>query len=455
MRIFAAVFLFVALLFPSIPISARAETDLQYAVGADALAESPVRKTARFAAMELSTGMLLDSFDANERFSPTGGLHTLMTAYIAATELSLEQTLTDNTGFSSLPDSVPISGLEKGDTAKVSDLITAAVLCSSQDAALMLAHGVSEDETAFVAKMNEYAAQLGMTNTSFTRIAGAADPNEYTTCADLLRLARAAAALPGVTELVSAYEIEPNTTGNHLPKKLTASLRLLHSGSSKYDARIKSLFGGSYPKASGGYAAVALMEINGMQVMAVIGTTEERDDAFSPIAGMLDYWEYGFASVDCTATVSQLLGSVKEGGMALAGDMQDVRVTVIKKQEAVINPLDFSYTLGEPVGEAAVGEVYANAAVTLDGIELASVPMRITAMENPPAAQETGAGAGTTPLAPTPTAKPVPVEHFGPEDEVYQSSMQERFGWVLWVALAVLGSAGVIAIVSSLTKWRR
>jgi len=330
------------------------------------------------------------------------------------------------------------------------------LLCGAQDAALMLAHGVSEDEAAFVQKMNEYAEQLGMQNTHYTKAAGSVDTEEYTTAADLIRLGRAAAAIPGFAALTSAYRFEPDTNGNHFNSALTATLRLLYSDSSKYDARIKALLGAGFSNSSAGYSVVLLAELNGMQTLCVVSTKENRDDSLESITGVLDYLEKSFGTADCAASVAQLLNTVTDEGVTLAGDLQGVSVPVVKKQESVINPLDLSYTLSAPLGEAIVGEVYKNAVVMLGEAQIATVPMRVASVDG--ASDAAGAGepnADATPETPKPTAKPITVEHFSKSDERYTPSLQERFGWVLFVGLAVLVSAAAIAVGSIIGRWRR
>jgi len=81
--------------------------------------------------------------------------------------------------------------LKEGDRITVRDAIRAVVVKSFNEAAVTLAEGVSGSEWAFVRKMNEKAAQLGMINSSFRNSSGLHEEGQYTTAYDLARLSRA------------------------------------------------------------------------------------------------------------------------------------------------------------------------------------------------------------------------------------------------------------------------
>lgn len=80
--------------------------------------------------------------------------------------------------------------LRPGEQLKSSDLIYGMLVEQANDAvyAVAITYGSTED---FVAKMNEYAKELGMENTVFTNPTGKEDANQYTTANDLLKLYKA------------------------------------------------------------------------------------------------------------------------------------------------------------------------------------------------------------------------------------------------------------------------
>lgn len=78
--------------------------------------------------------------------------------------------------------------LTVGEKYSTRNLLTALMLTGSPDAAITLAEYVGGSEQGFVNIMNEYADNLGLTNTNFTNVVGRYDENQYTTVEDMLIL---------------------------------------------------------------------------------------------------------------------------------------------------------------------------------------------------------------------------------------------------------------------------
>jgi D-alanyl-D-alanine carboxypeptidase (penicillin-binding protein 5/6) len=73
--------------------------------------------------------------------------------------------------------------LEEGEQMSVRDMLKSVVVSSANDAAVALAELISGSESVFVAKMNERARELGMTNTTFTNCTGLLDDKSHVTTA--------------------------------------------------------------------------------------------------------------------------------------------------------------------------------------------------------------------------------------------------------------------------------
>jgi D-alanyl-D-alanine carboxypeptidase (penicillin-binding protein 5/6) len=80
--------------------------------------------------------------------------------------------------------------LRAGERMRVRDLLEALMLESANDAAATLAEGISGSREAFVAAMNERAAELGLEDTSYANPIGLDDPLNYSSARDLATLAR-------------------------------------------------------------------------------------------------------------------------------------------------------------------------------------------------------------------------------------------------------------------------
>lgn len=89
------------------------------------------------------------------------------------------------------------AGLTRGATYRAGDLMIAALVASSNDAAVALAEAVAGTEAEFAKLMNARAKKLGMKNTQFLNATGLPEKRsrrkQYTTAYDLSRLMRHAA----------------------------------------------------------------------------------------------------------------------------------------------------------------------------------------------------------------------------------------------------------------------
>ena len=85
-----------------------------------------------------------------------------------------------------------LAGFQPGETATVRDLLYGALLPSGAECCEVLAREVSGSEEAFVAQMNQKAAELGMTSTHFCNPTGLPDSAHVSTVRDMAVLLRAA-----------------------------------------------------------------------------------------------------------------------------------------------------------------------------------------------------------------------------------------------------------------------
>jgi D-alanyl-D-alanine carboxypeptidase (penicillin-binding protein 5/6) len=77
------------------------------------------------------------------------------------------------------------SFLEVGTKVTVSDLLHGIIVQSGNDAAIVMAEGISGTENAFTDEMNFWAKKIGMNNTNFSNSTGWPDPDLTTTAKDL------------------------------------------------------------------------------------------------------------------------------------------------------------------------------------------------------------------------------------------------------------------------------
>ena len=146
--------------------------------------------------IDADTGKIIAAKNEHGRFEPAS-LTKMMTEYVVSAELAQ--------GTVRLSDEVTVSEkawrmegsrmfIEVNKRVTVEELLKGLIIQSGNDAAVALAEHIAGSEQGFVHMMNDYAAKLGMTGTSFMNTTGLPDPDHYTTARDMATLAQAATA---------------------------------------------------------------------------------------------------------------------------------------------------------------------------------------------------------------------------------------------------------------------
>ena len=142
--------------------------------------------------MEPVTGQILYEKNADEQRHPAS-VTKVMTLLLIFDRL--------DTGKMNLTDTVTISEhaasmggsqcfFEAGETQTVEDMIKCIIIASGNDAAVAMGEHIAGSETAFVAMMNEKAAELGMVNTHFENACGLDADGHLTTARDIAIMSR-------------------------------------------------------------------------------------------------------------------------------------------------------------------------------------------------------------------------------------------------------------------------
>ena len=256
--------------------------------------------------------------------------------------------------------------LEPGEEMPVWEMVKCVVVSSANDAAVALAEKVAGSEEAFVERMNERAAELGMTNTVFKNTNGLDDTVEghVTTARDIAVMSRELITKhPKILEYSSIWmdTIRNGAFG------LTNTNRLV-----RFYRGANGLKTGSTSKAKFCISATALRD--GMQLIAVVMASPTRDARNESAKKLLDY---GFANFEVARLTPGELPPLRVvGGVASAVPVtSDVTPLVVKKGEA--GKISCELSLPEDV-EAPVsgGDEVGRAVYYLNGEEIASAPVR-------------------------------------------------------------------------------
>jgi serine-type D-Ala-D-Ala carboxypeptidase (penicillin-binding protein 5/6) len=163
--------------------------------------------------IEASTGKIIYSKNAYERNAPAS-VTKIMTLLLVLEAIE--------DGTLSWDDKLVVSrnaggmwgsrmDLETGQVVSIKNIIEGIAIVSANDGSVAIAEHLYGTEQAFVQKMNEKAAELGMTNSNFKNTSGWPDDNHYSSARDLAILsAFAIKTQPGILNLSSQREFTFN-----------------------------------------------------------------------------------------------------------------------------------------------------------------------------------------------------------------------------------------------------
>ena len=159
-------------------------------------------------------------------------------------------------------------GFRPGKRPTVRDLLYGAMLPSGAECCEALAREVSGSEEAFVARMNQKAAELGMTGTHFCNPTGLHDPEHVSTVRDMARLTEAALQNETFRKLFTTERYTVPATNCH-PQGFTMHSTLLSQldGTELHRGRI--LGGKTGYTGEAGLCLASLAEVKGREYILV------------------------------------------------------------------------------------------------------------------------------------------------------------------------------------------
>jgi serine-type D-Ala-D-Ala carboxypeptidase (penicillin-binding protein 5/6) len=171
------------------------------ALAAPAHAAHPPRVQARaYVVVDGKTGEVLAARNPHARV-PIASITKLMTVLLTLDRSKLGDTVSVQPSAAGVGESS--IGLRAGERLTVRDLLEGALIQSANDAAYALAAaGGGGDVSRFVRRMNAKARSLRLRDTRYVRPDGLDAPGEYSSAADVTRLARILMHKPAVREIV-------------------------------------------------------------------------------------------------------------------------------------------------------------------------------------------------------------------------------------------------------------
>lgn len=189
-------------------------TVLSASLGAQGVPTPPQVAAKAYVLYDFQARQVLAADNPDERFEPAS-LTKLMTAYLVFSALKAKTLALDQ--------SVPVSRaawkaegsrmfIDPAKPVTIDELLRGMIVQSGNDASVALAEAVAGSEESFAQLMNKEARRLGLTNTHFVNSTGLPDAQQYSTAADLAKLA--AALIRDHAEFYPLYSIKEYTYNN-------------------------------------------------------------------------------------------------------------------------------------------------------------------------------------------------------------------------------------------------
>ena len=316
--------------------------------------------------MEQETGEVLCQQNAHDKLEPASvtKIMTLLLVMeaIDGGQLSTGDTVTVSAHAASMGGSQVY--LKEGEQMTVDDLLKAVAVVSGNDAAVALAEHIAGSEEAFVSRMNQRAAELGMEDTTFLNCTGLPAAGHLTSAYDIALMSRALLSHPDIRQYTTIWM--DSIRGGQFQLSNTNRLVRFYPGCT-------GLKTGSTDSA--GYCLSASAERDGLSLIAVVLGSETSAKRFTAAETLLNYGFANYTLIDALAgqalpPVEVLLGAERwvqpvlqgSGKVVVRRSQLDSVTTELRLAENVEAPVDQDQVLGEVT-------------VLVNGQPLASLPL--------------------------------------------------------------------------------
>ena len=234
--------------------------------------------------MEASTGRILYADNENARLPIASVTKVMATLLIMEAldggRIALTDTVTVSERAASMGGSQVF--LEPGEQMSVDDLLKSVIVVSANDATVALAEAICGSEEAFIAAMNQKAADLGLENTHFVNTNGLPAEGHYSSALDVAVTTRELLKHPTVLNYTNIWmdTIRDGAFGLANTNKLVR----FYKGANGMKTGFTS---------EAGYCLSGTALRDGMQLIAVVLGSPTSEDRFALAKQLLDF---GFAS---------------------------------------------------------------------------------------------------------------------------------------------------------------
>ncbi len=315
--------------------------------------------------MDASSGAVLAEAAPNLQVAPAS-LTKLMTAHLTYQALHHGSLKPDQT-IPVSPEAWHVGGsrmfIDPTSVVTVDQLLHGLIIDSGNDAAVALAEQIGGSADAFVQLMNKQAADLGLSNTTYTNVTGLPDPALHTSAMDVAKLTRAI--LQQEPEIIDISK-QPSYSFNNITQQSWNPVL-------QHDSTVDGLKTGLTDES--GHCIDATATRGGKRLIAVVMGGPTWHAGTAAIESLLNYGERFFTDADIATTGTQLdtLNSdALDSGSVAVGPAQTIVLTLpTDAASRITHSIAYTATLTNGVTK---GETLGSITYTLDGKTIATVP---------------------------------------------------------------------------------
>ena len=262
--------------------------------------------------MDYETGTVLYEKDPHEKLqiASVTKIMTILLALEAIDEgkLKLDDTVTISEYASSMGGSQVF--LHPGENLTVDALLKAIIVASANDASVAMAEKLAGAHETFVARMNDRARELGMSNTNFMNATGLPAENGYSTAYDVALMSRELLKHPLFFRWSTIWTDTLEESKNKTELANTNRLIRFYEGTDG----IKT---GSTQDA--GYCLSATTKRGNMRLLSVVLSAPSTQVRFSEATKLMDY---GFANYETVPILKK--DQVIQGDIRVSGGKEEI-----------------------------------------------------------------------------------------------------------------------------------
>ncbi len=297
-----------------------------FAVPATAVTGAPNVEAGAAVLMEQETGVILYEKNAHEA-QQADGITKIMTLLLVMEAID-EGRLTMDTMVTISSHAAGMGGLQvylkEGEQMSVHDLLKAVAITSGNDAAVALGEAVSGSESAFTARMNERAFELGLEDTTFQNCTGLSTDGNVTSAYDVALMSRELLAHETIREYTATW-IDSLRNGEFQLANTNKLIRFYEGATGLHTGYVDTE----------GYCISASAERDGMELVAVVFGAPNATARYETAKSLLNFGFANYIIVDvkpdqALAPIDVVLGEQEELQPDFA---ESARILIEKKQK--------------------------------------------------------------------------------------------------------------------------